>query len=156
MNITFHNSHYSRVCAQYSDFLYKAQLLTQKLLDQIRLYMLLLGWSLRYSILRSSSRKGWPLPNINSSSDNGTFAFWVELCPLSPTRHLPDLAMRYPAVVVYEIGTAYSLRALGFNPEFLVRGVAHVFSFFVSCAQRFLCHWIVYSWMFCGFHWRFL
>ena len=31
----------------------------------------------------------------------------------------------------------------------------HVFSFFVSCAQRFLCHWIVFSWMSCGFHWRF-
>jgi hypothetical protein len=32
----------------------------------------------------------------------------------------------------------------------------HVFSFFVSCAQRFLCHWILFSWMSCGFHWRFL
>ena len=38
MNIfTFHSLHYSPVCAQYSDFLYKAQLLTQKLLDQTRL-----------------------------------------------------------------------------------------------------------------------
>ena len=49
---------------------------------------------------------GWPLRTINSSSDNGTFASWVELCPLSPTRNLPDLALSNLAGVVY-VGLAY-------------------------------------------------
>jgi hypothetical protein len=156
MNIAFHNSHYSRVVSSIVIFFAELSCWHKSYSNKT---MLLLGWSLRYTILLSSSRIGWPLRTINSSSDNGTFALWVELYPLSPTRHFPDLAMRYLAGVVYEIGTAYPSQALGFNPEFLVGGgggVAHVFSFLVSCAQCFLCHWIVYFWMSNGFHWRFL
>jgi len=97
--------------------------------------MLLLGWSLRYTILRSSSRIGWPLRTIKSSSDDGTCALWLELCPLSPTRRLPDLAMSNLAGVVYEIGTAYPSQAVGFNPEFLMGSVLLMFLVFFC----FLC-----------------
>ena len=127
MNIAFHNSHYSRVVSSIVIFFAELSCWHKSYLNKT---MLLLGWSLRYTILLSSSRIGWPLRTINSSSDNGTFALWVELYPLSPTRHFTDLAMRYLAGLVYEIGTAYPSQALGFNPEFLV-GVEGVLLMFL-------------------------
>ena len=145
MNIfTFHSSHYSPVCAQYSDFLYKAQLLTQKLLKQDYIAPRLKSLLYNLTVVITNC---WPLRTINSSSNNGTFTLWVELCPLSPTRRLPDLAMSNLAGVVYEIGTAYLSRTLDFNLNFWWGPCCSCFYFFC-----FLCHWIVFSWMSCGFH----
>jgi hypothetical protein len=74
---------YSRVCAQYHDFLDRAQLLTQKLLKQ------------GYVALRlKSSQSDWRLQNIHISNDNGSFTFYVDVFfPLSLPRLLPDLTV---------------------------------------------------------------
>jgi len=41
--------------------------------------MLLICWCHRYTILRSSSRTGWPLRNIHLSYGNGSFHFCIDL-----------------------------------------------------------------------------
>jgi hypothetical protein len=64
---------YSRACAQYIEFLDRAQLLAQKLLKQG--YVAITATQ----ILRSSSQSGWPLQNILILNDNGSFTFYVDV-----------------------------------------------------------------------------
>jgi len=64
---------YSRACAQYIDFLDRAQLLAQKLLKQGYIAVT------ATKIIRSSSQSGWPLQNILISNDNGSFTFYVDV-----------------------------------------------------------------------------
>ena len=72
---------YSRVCAQYSDFLDRVQLLTQWLLKQGYVAPRLKS-SLQKFYRRHQS--GWPLRNIHISNDNGTFTFYANIFfPLS-------------------------------------------------------------------------
>ena len=68
-------SNFSRACAQYSDFLNRAQLLTQNLLKQV----------ITTNILRSSSQSGLPLRNIHISNDNRSFTFYVDFFLFSIT-----------------------------------------------------------------------
>jgi hypothetical protein len=82
MEFTFHNSYVIlERCAQYSDFLERAWLLTQQLLKQ--------GYAKvnATKIIWSSSRSGWPLRNIHISNDNWSFTFYVDIfVPLSLLR----------------------------------------------------------------------
>ena len=103
-----YSTRYSRNCAQYSDFLSRAQLLTQKLLKQ--------GYvspGLKSSLqkpLRLSSQSGWPVRNVHISNDNGSFTFYVDVFfPLLLSRLLPDLTiyMSNTEGALKEAGTAY-------------------------------------------------
>jgi len=66
---------YYRACAQYIDFL--DMLLTWKLVKQD--YFALMLKSFPTKILRWSSRSGWPLRNIHTSNDNGSFTLCLQL-----------------------------------------------------------------------------
>jgi hypothetical protein len=82
----------SRACVKYSDFLHRAQLLTQKLLKQG--YVAPRFEAIATNILRSSSQSGWPLRNIHISNDNGSFTFYIEVfLPLSLLKLLHDLTL---------------------------------------------------------------
>ena len=82
----------SRACAKYSDFLHRAQLLTQKLLKQG--YVAPRFEAIATNILRSSSQSDWPLRNIHISNDNGSFTFYIEVfLPLSLLKLLHDLTL---------------------------------------------------------------
>ena len=86
-----YNSNFSRACTHYSDFVERAQLLTQKLLKQGCVAPRL------KSSLRSSSWSGWLLQNIHISNDKCYFPALhfciLYLCfPLSPTILLPACA----------------------------------------------------------------
>jgi len=83
---------YSRACAQYIDFLDRAQLLTQMLLKQGCVAPRLK--SSQQQILRSSSQSGWLLRNIHISNDNGSFSLYEDVSFfLSLPRLLPNLTV---------------------------------------------------------------
>lgn len=43
-------------------------------------------------LLLSSLRTGWPLQDIYFSNDNESFHCYVDLYPLAPTKHLPEIS----------------------------------------------------------------
>jgi hypothetical protein len=74
MEFTFHNSYVIlERCAQYSDFMERAWLLTQQLLKQGYVEVI------AAQIIWSSSRSGWSLRNIHISNDNVSFTFYVDI-----------------------------------------------------------------------------
>ena len=82
---------YSRACAQYRDFLNRAQLPMQKATPARLCYSYKV---IATNILQSSSQSGWPLRNIHISNDNGCFIFYVDVFfPLSLPMHLPELTV---------------------------------------------------------------
>ena len=117
--------HYSRACAQYSDFLDWARLLTQKLLEQG--YVAPRLKSLLQKLYRRQS--GWPLRNIHISNDNGSLTFYSNVFfPIS----LPSLFTRHDCIYVQHSGcpTAYPLRAPEFTPRFFCGLIVLSFFFF--------------------------
>ena len=74
MEFTFHNSYVIlERCAQYSDFMERAWLLTQQLLKQGYVEVI------AAQIIWSSLRSGWSLRNIHISNDNVSFTFYVDI-----------------------------------------------------------------------------
>ena len=117
--------------------------------------------------LRSSSGTGWLLRNIRILNDNGSFPFYVDLffLPLSPTRHLPDLAIwiiwrmsskkQEPVTLHYHLGSSPVFFVVdpcysSFLFSVLCCDFFLLFSFSFSCvlcAQWCQCLWIVHSWL---------